>query len=63
MNIAMLGVEPETLVYNDITPQFIGFGLAFRCIVNMKEDEVDIKVYNPTSTISPKQNPDTANFL
>ena len=49
---AMLGVEPETLVYSDVTkrlPQFSGFRLTFRCIMNMKEDEVDEKVHNPTS--------------
>lgn len=46
---AMLKIEPEAVVYNDITkhlPQFSGFGLAFRSTVTMMEDEIDEKVYN-----------------
>lgn len=51
---AMMEVEPEAIVYNDITkhlPKFSGFGLAFRSMVDMKEEEVDEKVHNPTPTI------------
>ena len=51
---ALLGVEPEAVVYNDIAkvlPQFSGFGLAFRSTVIMKEDEIDdccLQVYRAT---------------
>ena len=49
---AMLKIEPEAVVYNDITkyrPQFSGFGLAFRSTMTMMEDEIDEKVYNHRS--------------
>ena len=45
----MLKIEPEAVVYNDITkhlPQFSGFGLAFRSTMTMMEDEIDEKVHN-----------------
>ena len=50
----MMEVEPEAIVYKYITkhlPKFSGFGLAFRSMVDMKEEEVDEKVHNPTPTI------------
>ena len=42
---AVLKIEPEAVVHNDITkhlPQFSGFGLAFRSTMTMMEDEMDI---------------------
>ena len=46
---AMLKIESEAVVHNDITkhlPQFSGFGLAFRSTMTMMEDEIDEKVHN-----------------
>ena len=43
--VAMLKIEPEAVVHNDITkhlPKFSGFGHAFRSTMTMMEDEMDV---------------------